>query len=124
MEKESFFAKNAPEAIGPYAHANMVGDLIFVSGQLPLKKGELQVEIKEATKACLENVKNILEEAGSDLEHVIKTTVFLSDMSDFASMNEVYGEFFTSNYPARSAIAVKELPKSAIVEIEAIAVRK
>lgn len=124
MKKEAFIAKNAPSAIGPYSHANIAGDLIFVSGQLPLKNGELQTDIKEATRACLENLKNILEEAGSDLDHVVKTLVFLSNMSDFAAMNEVYGEYFTSNCPARSAIAVKELPKNAIVEIEAVAVRK
>lgn len=124
MKKEAFIAQNAPSAIGPYSHANIVNDIIFVSGQLPLKDGEIQTNIKEATKACLENLKTILEEAGSDLDHVVKTLVFLSDMNNFAQMNEVYGEYFVENCPARSAIAVKELPKKAIVEIEAVAVRK
>lgn len=124
MKKEAFIAKNAPAAIGPYSHANIVNDMVFVSGQLPLKDGEIVTDIKEATRASILNLKTILEEAGSDLEHVVKTLVFLTDMNDFAAMNEVYGEFFTSNFPARSAIAVKTLPKGATVEIEAVAVRK
>lgn len=124
MKKEALIAKEAPAAIGPYSHANIFSDIIFVSGQLPLKDGEIMTDIKEATKACLENLKCILEAASSDLNHVLKTTVFLSDMENFGPMNEVYGQYFTENYPARSAIAVKQLPKNAIVEIEAIACRK
>ncbi|MFB0919032.1 MAG: Rid family detoxifying hydrolase [Clostridiaceae bacterium] len=122
MKKEAIIAKNAPAAIGPYSHCNKAGNLIFVSGQLPLKDGELMTDIKEATRACLDNLKAILEEAGSSMDNVVKTLVFLTDMANFADMNGVYAEYFKENCPARSAIAVAGLPKGAILEIEAVAV--
>lgn len=116
--------EKAPAAIGPYSQAVCSNSLIFVSGQLPidLATGEFaEGGIKELTKQSLLNMQNILLEAGTDLSHVLKTTVFLADMNDFAGMNEVYSEFFTEPFPARSAVAVKTLPKGALVEIECIA---
>ncbi|WP_019849785.1 RidA family protein [Desulfitobacterium sp. PCE1] len=113
----------APAAIGPYSQGIKVGNLVFTSGQLPINPatGELENDIRKATQQSLENVKNILESAGTSMDKVVKVGVFLRDMNDFAAMNEVYGTFFTTNPPARSAIQVARLPKDAIVEIEAIA---
>lgn len=113
----------APAAIGPYSQGIKVGNLVFTSGQLPLNPatGELESDIRKATQQSLENVKNILESAGSSMDKVAKVVVFLRDMNDFAAMNEVYGTFFTANPPARSAVQVARLPKDAIIEIEAIA---
>jgi|GEM_PF-20264 2-iminobutanoate/2-iminopropanoate deaminase len=116
--------EKAPAAIGPYSQAVCSNSLVFVSGQLPIDPatGEFaEGGIKELTKQSLLNMQNILLEAGTDLSHVLKTTVFLADMNDFAGMNEVYSEFFTEPFPARSAVAVKTLPKGALVEIECIA---
>lgn len=116
----------APAAIGPYSQAIHVNGFIFASGQLPIDPatGELvEGGIKEQTRQALTNAEHILKEGGVDLSHVVKTTVFLADMSDFAAMNEVYSTFFSEPYPARSAIAVKALPKGALVEIECIASR-
>ncbi len=116
----------APAAIGPYSQAINVNGFIFASGQLPIDPatGELaEGGIKEQTRQALANARHILEEGGTDLSHVVKTTVFLADMADFAAMNEVYSTFFSEPYPARSAIAVKALPKGALVEIECIAFR-
>ena len=116
----------APAAIGPYSQAINVNGFIFASGQLPIDPatGELaEGGIKEQTRQALANAGHILEEGGTDLSHVVKTTVFLADMADFAAMNEVYSTFFSEPYPARSAIAVKALPKGALVEIECIAFR-
>ena len=120
MKKEAFIVKNAPAAIGPYSHAVKAGNLLFVSGQLPLKDGALLTDIPEATRACLTNLKNMLEEIGTSMDNVVKTVVFLTDMADFAAMNEVYAEFFKENCPARSAVAVAALPKGAKLESEAI----
>ena len=116
---------NAPAAIGPYSQALTNGSLIFTSGQLPLTPGSKNMpdDIKAQATASLANVKAILEEAGSSLGKVLKTTVFLTDMKDFAAVNEVYSTFFSQPYPARSCFAVKELPLGARVEIEVIAVR-
>jgi len=116
---------NAPAAIGPYSQALTTGALIFTSGQLPLAPGSKTIpdDIKAQATASLANVKAILEEAGSSLNKVLKTTVFLTDMKDFAAVNEVYSTFFSQPYPARSCFAVKELPLGAKVEIEVIAVR-
>ena len=116
-------SKKAPGAIGPYSQAVKAGNFIYVSGQLPInaETGEMPTEIKEQTKQSLENVKAILKEAGADLENVVKTTVYLADMSLFGEMNEVYGKYFSGIYPARAAFAVKELPKKALVEIEVVA---
>ncbi|GAA0180352.1 RidA family protein [Clostridium sediminicola] len=124
MEKIVVSTKKAPGAIGPYSQAIKQGDFIFTSGQLPIdyKTGEMANSIEEQTKQSLENVKAIIEEAGTSLDKVIKTVVFLSDMNNFAKMNEVYSQYFTENYPARSAIEVARLPKDALVEIEVVAV--
>ena len=116
--------EKAPAAIGPYSQAVKTGNLLFISGQIPIDPatgvfaGE---DISTQTRQSLSNVKAILEEAGYTLADVVKTTVLLSDMGNFAAMNAVYAEFFPSNCPARAAFAVKELPKGALVEIEAIA---
>ena len=115
---------NAPAAIGPYSQAIKVGELVFVSGQLPIDPATgafAEGGIKELTRQSLTNLKAILEEAGTSMANVVKTTVFLADMNDFAAMNEVYAEFFAAPFPARSAVAVKTLPKGALVEIECIA---
>ena len=116
----------APAAIGPYSQAIEANGFIFASGQLPIDPatGEFAVGgVKEQTRQSLTNASRILESAGVDLSHVVKTTVFLSDMADFAAMNEVYSTFFNAPFPARSAVAVKALPKGALVEIECIAAK-
>ena len=115
---------NAPAAIGPYSQAIRVGNLIFTSGQIPIDPATgsfVEGGIKEQTRQSLLNVKAVLNEAGTTMDHVIKSTVFMADMNDFAEMNSVYAEFFNAPYPARSAVAVKTLPKGALVEIEVIA---
>lgn len=113
----------APAAIGPYSQAVKTGNLLFCSGQLPIDPatGEMPADIKAQTCQSLSNVKAILEAAGTSMENVVKSTVFLADMSLFGPMNEVYAEFFGEPFPARCAFAVKELPKQALVEIEVIA---
>ena len=123
-EKKVIIAEKAPKALGPYSAAIAYGNIIFTSGQLGInpETGESAGdEIKSQTRQALENVKAVLEAAGTDLPHVLKTTVFLRDMNDFAAMNEVYAEFFTENFPARSAVQVAKLPKGLAVEIEVIA---
>ena len=122
--KQVISTPKAPAAIGPYSQAIRVGNLIYTSGQIPINPATGQfVEggIKEQTRQSLTNVKAILEEAGTSMANVVKTTVFMADMNDFADMNTVYAEFFTEPFPARSAVAVKTLPKGALVEIEVIA---
>jgi len=123
MNKEIISTKNAPGAIGPYSQAVKVGNHIFTSGQLPLnpQSGELVADIEGATKQSLDNIKAILEAAGSSMDKIIKTVVFLKDMNNFVAMNAVYATYFTSNPPARSAVQVARLPKDAVLEIEAIA---
>ena len=114
----------APAAIGPYSQAVYVGNLVYTSGQIPIDPATgtiVEGGIKEQTRQSLTNVKAILESAGLTMGNVVKTTVFLADMNDFAEMNSVYSEFFAEPYPARSAVAVKALPKGALVEIEVIA---
>ncbi len=121
---QAIHTEKAPKAIGPYSQAIKVGNLVFASGQVPIvpATGEfVEGGIKEQTRQSLTNAKAILEEAGTSLSKVVKTTVYLSDMANFAAMNEVYAEFFTQPYPARSAVAVKTLPKNALVEVECIA---
>ena len=116
----------APGAIGPYSQAIEVGDFIYTSGQIPIDPTTgtfAEGGIKEQTRQSLQNIKAILEEAGSAMEKVIKTTVFLSDMNYFADMNSIYAEFFSEPYPARSAVAVKTLPKNALIEIEVVATK-
>ncbi|MGN1232385.1 MAG: RidA family protein [Candidatus Cryptobacteroides sp.] len=118
--------EKAPAAIGPYSQAVEVNGFVYASGQLPIDPvtGAFpEGGIKEQTRQSLLNVTAILEEAGLTLSNVVKTTVYLADMGDFADMNSVYSEFFKAPYPARSAVAVKALPKGAMVEIEVIAAR-
>lgn len=117
---------NAPAAIGPYSQAIEVNGFIFASGQIPIDPatGEfVKGGIKEQTRQSLLNAKSILIAAGTDLNRVIKTTVFLSDMANFTAMNEVYSTFFEQPFPARSAVAVKDLPKGALVEVEVLAAK-
>lgn len=124
--KKQIATTNAPAAIGPYSQAIEANGMVFVSGQLPVNPttGEFaEGGIKELTRQSLTNMKNILAEAGMTMDNVVKTTVFLADMADFAAMNEVYASFFEGVAPARSAVAVKTLPKNALVEVECIAVR-
>lgn len=120
---QSIHTNKAPEAIGPYSQAIKANGFIFTSGQIALRSdGEfLNKDVKEQTKQALNNLKAVLEEASSSLDKVVKTTIFLADMSDFAQVNETYATFFTHK-PARSTVAVKTLPKNALVEIEAIAI--
>ena len=121
--KEQIITKEAPAAIGPYSQAIKWGNLVFVSGQIALNSGKATVEgdIREQTRTVLSNLEKILGAAGSSLDNVLKITVFLADINDFAAMNEVYRTFFSEVPPARSAFQVGNLPKGASVEIEAIA---
>lgn len=121
--KEEIKTTGAPAAIGPYSQAIKANGFIYVSGQLPINPadGTMPDDIKLQTRQSITNLLNILKEAGADLSNVVKTTVLLADMSLFGPMNEVYAEFFTEPFPARAAFAVKELPKQALVEIEAVA---
>lgn len=114
----------APAAIGPYSQAIRVGHLVYTSGQIPIDPATgafVEGGIREQTRQSLTNVRAILAEAGLAMSDVVKTTVFMADMNDFAEMNAVYAEFFAEPYPARSAVAVKTLPKGALVEIEVVA---
>ena len=124
MIKNVISTKNAPGAIGPYSQAIQMGQSVFVSGQLPVnpQTGEIPEDIKGQTKQSLNNVKEILKEAGASLEDVVKVTVFLKDLANFSKVNETYGEFFTENYPARCCVEISRLPKDAGVEIEVMAV--
>ena len=125
MTKEVINTNNAPDAIGPYSQVVIVGDFVYTSGQIPLNPatGELVTDIKLATKQSMENIKAILEEAGTSLNNVVKTSIFLKDLNDFEAVNEVYGTYFIENKPARSCVQVAKLPKDAVIEIEAIAVK-
>lgn len=124
--KEIIQTKSAPGAIGPYSQAVKAGGTLYISGQIPMdpKTGEIVgTSIEEQTQQVMQNISAILEEAGYTFSHVVKSTCLLSDMANFAGMNSVYGEFYPENPPARAAFAVKELPKSVLVEIETIAVK-
>ena len=123
--KNPIATTKAPGAIGPYSQAIDAGSFVFCSGQIPVDPatGEVPEGITAQTAQSIANVKAILAEVGPTLDNVIKTTVFLSDMKDFAAMNAVYAENFTAPFPARSAVAVRELPKQVLVEIEVIAAR-
>ena len=125
MTKEVINTNNAPEAIGPYSQVVIVGDFVYTSGQIPLNPatGELVTDIKLATKQSMENIKAILEEAGTSLNNVVKTSIFLKDLNDFEAVNEVYGTYFIENKPARSCVQVAKLPKDAVIERESIAVK-
>lgn len=123
-KKEAITADKAPKAIGPYSTATRFGNLVFTAGQLGFDPQTMELVaggIEAETRQALTNVKNILEAAGSSLDLVLKTTVFLRDINDFARMNAVYAEFFTQDFPARSALQVAALPRGAAVEIETIA---
>lgn len=118
--------RNAPAAIGPYSQAIEVNGFVYASGQLPIDPATgafPEGGVKAQTRQSILNVKAILEEAGLALSNVVKTTVYLADMGDFVAMNEVYSQFFAQPFPARSAIAVKALPKGALVEVEVVAAR-
>lgn len=123
MIREVINTEKAPAAIGPYSHGNKIGNLVFTSGQLPInpETKELVTEIKAATRQSLENVRAILEEVGSSIDKVIKATVFVKDLGQFADINEVYSEYFGKNSPARSCVQVAKLPMDAVIEIEVIA---
>lgn len=125
MEKTIIKTDKAPAAIGPYSQGLKGGSIIFTSGQLPIvpETGELiSDDIERATKRSLENVMAILDEAGAKLEDIVKVTIFVKNMDDFAKVNEVYGQYFNEHKPARSCVEVSKLPKDGIIEIEAIAV--
>lgn len=122
---ERIATEKAPAAIGPYSQAIKAGNTIYVSGQIPIDpaRGEFAGDdIAAQTRQSLTNIKNILAAAGTDMSHVVKTTVLLADIADFAAMNDVYAEFFTEPYPARAAFQAAAIPKGALVEIEAVAV--
>ena len=121
--KQVLATEQAPAAIGPYSQGIAAGETVYVSGQLPLDPatGAFPEGIAAQTAQSLKNIQAILAQQGMTLANVVKTTVFLADINDFAEMNKVYGEFFTQPYPARSAVAVKTLPKGALVEIEVLA---
>ena len=125
MKREVINTNNAPGAIGPYSQGIVVGDFVYTSGQIPINPatGELENDIKVATKQSMENVKAILEGAGTSLENVVKTSIFLKDLNDFSIVNEIYGTYFKENPPARSCVQVAKLPKDAVIEIEAIAIK-
>ena len=123
---QPIYTPNAPAAIGPYSQAVQAGNMLFVSGQIPIDPatGEFAGnDIATQTNQSLTNIKNILAAAGYSLNDVVKTTVLLADIADFAAMNAVYAEYFTENKPARAAFAVKDLPRGALVEIEAVAAK-
>lgn len=128
MEVKIVSTGNAPAAIGPYSQAKVGGTLVFTAGQIPLEPADaakpFPQSIQEQTHRVLKNVAAILEAAGSDMAHVLKTTVFMTDLAEFAAMNEVYAQYFTGQPPARSTVQVAALPRGARVEIEAVAVLK
>lgn len=124
--KKVIFTDKAPAAIGPYSQAIEANGMVFLSGQIPVNPATgvfVEGGIVEQTTQVFENIKNVLAEAGLTTANVVKTTVFLADMSLFTAMNDVYAKYFDGAFPARSAVAVKELPKGALVEIECIAIR-
>ncbi len=116
--------EKAAKAVGPYSHGIVANGFVFVSGQLPMdSKGVMANGIEAQTKQSLENVKTVLEAAGSSMSKVVKVTVFMQDLNEFAKMNKVYGTFFSGNYPARATVQAARIPKDALVEIEVIAVK-
>ncbi|MEG1619095.1 MAG: RidA family protein [Eubacterium sp.] len=124
MKKNIINANNAPAAVGPYSHGSKAGNVIYISGQLGLDpvSGEMAENVEAQAERGFANLKTILETAGAGFENIVKTTVFLTDMNDFAVVNEIYAKYFTSDYPARSCVQVTALPKNGAFEIEAIAV--
>ncbi len=127
MQRETVATENAPAAVGPYSQAIAVGQLVYTAGQIALDRrtGKLvEGGVQEQAEQVLKNLQAVLEAAGSSLEQVVKTTVFLQNMADYAAVNEVYGRYFSGSAPARSAVAVAGLPLGALVEIEAVALRR
>jgi 2-iminobutanoate/2-iminopropanoate deaminase len=126
MAKRVIISNKAPKALGPYSHGTEVDGLLFLSGMLGIHptEGKLAVGVEAQARQSLENIKSILKGEGLSLNHVLKTTIFLSEIKDFGTVNAIYSQYFTSDFPARSCVAVKELPLAALVEIEVIASRK
>jgi len=126
MDKKQIKTDKAPAAVGPYSQAIQTGNLLFISGQIPIdvsKNGEIfKGDIKIQTKIVMENIKALLESQKLTLKNIVKVSIFLTDMKDFASVNEVYGSYFKEDPPARACVAVSELPKGVNVEVEAVAV--
>ena len=124
MKKEIISTSKAPGALGPYSQAVKVGNMVYTSGQLGMnpETGELAEDLAAQTHQVFKNLKAVLEAAGARMDHVVKTLVFLADMNDFVAVNDIYKEYFTDDYPARSAVEVARLPKDAKLEIEAIAI--
>ena len=125
MKHQVIHTDNAPKAIGPYSQAVKAGNMLFVSGQVPFVPETMEIvegDVKAQTAQSLKNVQAILAEAGLDFSHVVKSTVFIKDMNEFAQINEVYAEFFGENKPARACVEVARLPKDVKVEIEVIAI--
>nr|MBN1228925.1 RidA family protein [Anaerolineae bacterium] len=126
MSREKIHTSQAPAAVGPYSQGNVDGNLVFSAGQLGLDPATgkfVSDDVQDQTRQALKNLRAVLEAGGASLSDVVKTTVFLSDMGNFKAMNEVYAQFFSEPYPARSAVAVKDLPLGGLVEIEAIAIK-
>lgn len=125
MIRETINAAGAPAAVGSYVHAVKTGDIVFTSGQLGLipETGQLPEGIEAQARQAMENLKTVVEAAGMSMANIVKTTVFLADINDFAKVNVIYAEYFTSNAPARSCVQVAALPKDGLVEVEAIAVK-
>lgn len=126
LKREIIATQNAPAAIGPYSQGVRVGDLIYTAGQIPLTPGTgklIEGGIEEQTRQVMQNLANVLEAAGSSLAHVVKTTIFVTNLGDFTAINKVYGSFFASDPPARSTVQVAALPMGANVEIEAVAIK-
>lgn len=125
MARETINAKNAPAAVGPYVHAVKAGNTLYTSGQLGLipETGVLPEGVEAQAKQAMENLKAVVEAAGMTMSDIVKTTVFLADINDFAAVNAIYASYFTGDAPARSCVQVAQLPKAGLVEVEAIAVK-
>jgi 2-iminobutanoate/2-iminopropanoate deaminase len=126
MKKQIVSTNKAPGAIGPYSQAICIDKFVYTSGQIPVDPatGEVPANVEAQAEQSLKNLKAVLEAAGTDMDHVIKTLVFIKDMNDFAAINEVYSKFFTKDFPARSCVEAARLPKDVLIEIEAIAVKE
>ena len=126
MKKQIISTDKAPAAIGPYSQAVCVNKFVYTCGQIPVDPatGEIPSDVQAQAEQSLKNVKAVLEAAGTDMDHVIKTLVFIKNMDDFAAINEVYSTFFTKDFPARSCVEAARLPKDVLIEIEAIAVKE